>query len=118
MAIEYGWAIRWRGLTTTFDLSGDSSAGWRCRCRTEYCCSVCYAAGVDRVGVVARGKDEGGRRQEEAPKSSGSRMLDHLTLWFALTFGGYVYYNLTFVQHQGRYLFPALIPIGLVFAIG
>jgi hypothetical protein len=29
-----------------------------------------------------------------------------------------LYYNLTFVQHQGRYLFPALIPIGLAFAIG
>jgi hypothetical protein len=25
---------------------------------------------------------------------------------------------MTFVQHQGRYLFPALIPIGLAFAIG
>lgn len=25
----------------------------------------------------------------------------------------HVYYNLTFVQHQGRYLFPALIPIGI-----
>jgi hypothetical protein len=35
-----------------------------------------------------------------------------------LTLAGYLYYNLTFVQHQGRYLFPALIPIGLAFAIG
>ena len=25
----------------------------------------------------------------------------------------HVYYNITFVQHQGRYLFPALIPIGI-----
>ena len=41
-----------------------------------------------------------------------------LTLLFVLTLGGYLYYNLTFVQHQGRYLFPALIPIGLAFAIG
>jgi len=41
-----------------------------------------------------------------------------LILLFVLTLGGYLYYNLTFVQHQGRYLFPALIPIGLVFAIG
>jgi hypothetical protein len=41
-----------------------------------------------------------------------------LILLFVLTVGGYLYYNLTFVQHQGRYLFPALIPIGLVFAIG
>ncbi len=41
-----------------------------------------------------------------------------LTLLFVLTLGGYLYYNLTFVQHQGRYLFPALIPIGLAFSIG
>jgi len=41
-----------------------------------------------------------------------------LTLLFLLTVGGYLYYNLTFVQHQGRYLFPALIPIGLAFSIG
>ncbi len=41
-----------------------------------------------------------------------------LVVWFVLTVGGYVYYNVTFVQHQGRYLFPALIPLGLAFAIG
>jgi hypothetical protein len=41
-----------------------------------------------------------------------------LTLLFLLTVAGYLYYNLTFVQHQGRYLFPALIPIGLAFSIG
>jgi 4-amino-4-deoxy-L-arabinose transferase-like glycosyltransferase len=30
----------------------------------------------------------------------------------------YVYYNVTFVQHQGRYLYPALIPIALGAALG
>jgi len=34
-----------------------------------------------------------------------------------LTLGLYLYYNLSFVQHQGRYLFPALIPIGLAAAV-
>lgn len=29
----------------------------------------------------------------------------------------YLYYNITFVQHQGRYLFPALIPIALGVAL-
>jgi hypothetical protein len=29
----------------------------------------------------------------------------------------YAYYNFTFVQHQGRYLFPALIPIALGVAL-
>ncbi len=30
----------------------------------------------------------------------------------------YVYYNTEFVQFQGRYLFPALIPLGLLVALG
>ena len=34
------------------------------------------------------------------------------------TLGLYLYYNLNFVQHQGRYLFPALIPIALAAAVG
>ena len=35
-----------------------------------------------------------------------------------LSFGYYIFYNFTFVQHQGRYLFTALIPLGLIFSIG
>ncbi len=35
-----------------------------------------------------------------------------------LTLASYLWYNLTFVQHQGRYLFPALIPIGLGVTVG
>jgi hypothetical protein len=31
---------------------------------------------------------------------------------------GYGWYNLNFVQFQGRYLFPALIPLGVFFALG
>jgi len=34
------------------------------------------------------------------------------------TLAGYLWYNLTFVQHQGRYLFTALAPIGLLVAVG
>jgi len=35
-----------------------------------------------------------------------------------LTLGAYLWYNTQFVQHQGRYLFTALVPIGLAVAIG
>ena len=41
-----------------------------------------------------------------------------LWLIFLLTLGIHVGYNLTFVQHQGRYLFPALIPIALGLSLG
>lgn len=35
---------------------------------------------------------------------------------FGLSLGLYLAYNVTFVQHQGRYLFPALIPIAIAVA--
>ncbi len=35
-----------------------------------------------------------------------------------LVVAGYVWYNLDFVQHQGRYLFPGLLPFSLGFALG
>jgi hypothetical protein len=31
---------------------------------------------------------------------------------------GHIWYNLKFVQHQGRYLFAALVPISVTFALG
>ena len=56
------------------------------------------------------------KTQEAGSKAPYAGLL--LSLWVGLTIAGYLYYNLTFVQHQGRYLFPALVPIGLAFAIG
>lgn len=41
-----------------------------------------------------------------------------LLLVFVLVAAGHMLYNLKFVQHQGRYLFPALVPIALAFALG
>ena len=51
--------------------------------------------------------------------SSQKKMaLGLLALSAFFTLLSYFWYNLKFVQHQGRYLFPALIPIGLAFALG
>lgn len=44
--------------------------------------------------------------------------LGLLALSIVLTAGTYVWYNFTFVQHQGRYLFPALVPMALFAALG
>lgn len=41
-----------------------------------------------------------------------------LTLSALLTVLSYFWYNATFVQHQGRYLFPALVPLALMGALG
>ena len=41
-----------------------------------------------------------------------------LALTGLLTLATYFWYNIDFVQHQGRYLFRALVPIGLAVALG
>jgi len=41
-----------------------------------------------------------------------------LTAWVFLTVLIYIGYNIKYVQFQGRYLFPALVPIGLTFTVG
>ena len=44
--------------------------------------------------------------------------LGLLVLILVLVTIEHISYNFKFVQHQGRYLFPALVPIGLAFALG
>jgi len=44
--------------------------------------------------------------------------LSLLLLVFLVVATEHISYNLKFVQHQGRYLFPALVPVGLAFALG
>ncbi len=54
-------------------------------------------------------------------KNPGARLpLPAVLLWLVVALAGcsYVWYNTKFVQHQGRYLFPALVPLGLAVALG
>ena len=60
--------------------------------------------------LVAGQREEMGQTQRE-----GIWLLAASALLTVLI---YLAYNLTFVQHQGRYLFPALIPIGLATGLG
>jgi 4-amino-4-deoxy-L-arabinose transferase-like glycosyltransferase len=46
------------------------------------------------------------------------RGLILLMLQLVLVLAAYLWYNLDFVQHQGRYLFPALLPLSLLAAAG
>jgi hypothetical protein len=65
------------------------------------------------VGAVAALRDHGLRitgRQRDSLSLLGVSGL--------LTLAVYLYYNVSFVQHQGRYLFPALVPLGLAAAVG
>jgi 4-amino-4-deoxy-L-arabinose transferase-like glycosyltransferase len=47
-----------------------------------------------------------------------SRQLTLPAVLALLTLLAFIWYNLQFVQHQGRYLYPALIPIGAALALG
>jgi len=53
-----------------------------------------------------------------AQKRREAAALGLMALWGLITLGTYLWYNRGFVQHQGRYLFPALVPLGLAFALG
>lgn len=70
-------------------------------------------SGLIALGWVLRLAD--GRSTFTPGQRDGLILLAGLVL---LTAASYFWYNLTFVQHQGRYLFPALIPIGLGVTVG
>jgi len=57
-----------------------------------------------------------GRASQVSPHTRRGLVL--LLIWALLTTLGYLWYNTKYVQHQGRYLFPALVPWGLAFALG
>ncbi|MFW5940247.1 MAG: DUF2142 domain-containing protein [Chloroflexota bacterium] len=54
------------------------------------------------------------------PAANRNRLLPAviLVVTFLLSLGVFIGYNITFVQHQGRYLFPALIPIAAGVTLG
>jgi len=57
-------------------------------------------------------------RQRDILSAYQKAALGLLALSAFLTLLSYLWYNTKFVQHQGRYLFPALVPLGLSFALG
>ena len=54
----------------------------------------------------------------QALRTTQGQALALMALTVGLMGLGYIWYNLEFVQFQGRYLFPALIPLGLFFSLG
>ncbi len=57
-------------------------------------------------------------RDAEPLQATGRSAAALLAVSALLTLLAYVYYNTTFLQHQGRYLFTALIPIAIFLAAG
>ena len=109
----YGWK-QWPGtfLRTTFR-SFWAQFGWMAvpiDWRVYTALRMLTVAGI--VGFIFRATDawDQGHRPTDA----------HILLLCSglLTVGTYLWYNIGFYQAQGRYLFPALIPISLAWALG
>ncbi len=115
-----------RGLTFTFQ-SYWGQFGWMgVLMPTWLYRALAVWSGMLMVGFLYRIRAAGDERWEAkddthvasrsgAPQGLGLRrtqmiLLGSTVLFTALAF---LYYNRTFVQHQGRYLFPALIPVAL-----
>lgn len=112
---KYGFAgTLWRGLTTTFH-SFWGQFGWMAVPMPDGTYLVLGALSAAAVGGWVWWLVAGCRLQDARHIKPRGVVLGLLVV---LTFGGLIYYNFTFVQHQGRYLFPALIPLGLAFTLG
>jgi hypothetical protein len=78
-----------------------------------------YQALAALSALALLGVLDGGRDLWRAAKISGpAYRLMLLAAWGALTVAGFAWYNLQYVQHQGRYLFPALTVWALLFTWG
>ena len=110
----YGWASYWeRALRFTFQ-SFWGQFGWMgVVLPARIYQALALLAAFLLVGFIIHLLQ---KRQSPSPPVPQSPSL--LALFAVLTFLSFVWYNLTFVQHQGRYLFPALIPIGTASALG
>jgi hypothetical protein len=114
---ESGWGAYWR---RTFEWTFKSFVGvfgWMSAwldTRAYYLMGLWM--GIPVVGWLAS-KIRRESAAEPLPESAQTaRVLLGVTAAFTLL--AYIYYNLTFLQHQGRYLFTALIPIAIFLAAG
>jgi 4-amino-4-deoxy-L-arabinose transferase-like glycosyltransferase len=92
--------------------------------------AMALLCGMAAAGLILRVAHSVHRRPDAlTPGSLGvfqnpqSSLSNRQSLWLLsatilLTLLVYAWYNLQFVQHQGRYLFTALIPIAIFFALG
>jgi hypothetical protein len=116
---ESGWGAYWRRTVEWTFKSFVGVFGWMSAwldTRAYYLTGLWLA-----IPVIGWAAGKLSRRSGPAPEplpdaARMTRVLLGLTAVFTLL--AYVYYNVTFLQHQGRYLFTALIPISVFLATG
>lgn len=112
---EYGWGAYWeRAWTFTFK-SFWGVFGWMGVFMDGRIYTALYVvSAMAAVGLVAW---HGRNWKGPWPRIFSSPYLALLLLWLG-SLAAYAWYNLGFIQHQGRYLFPALPAWSLLFAVG
>ncbi len=78
--------------------------------------ALALLSGLAAAGLA--GTWAAGRRGSEGSRGLSRDATGVLLLWLGVTAAGYVWWNLRYVQHQGRYLFPALLAIGALGTVG
>ncbi len=116
---ESGWGAYWRRAFEWTFKSFVGVFGWMSAwldTRVYYLMGLWM--GIPVVGWAAsKIRRDSAETTEPLPESARTaRVLLGVTV--LLTLLAYIYYNITFLQHQGRYLFTALIPIAIFLATG
>jgi 4-amino-4-deoxy-L-arabinose transferase-like glycosyltransferase len=127
---QYGWVAYWRrGVEWTFK-SFWGIFGWMGAWMDSRAYFVlALTSSVVAAGLALRGAwplqpDRGARPTPHTLRTTHYALrtthyaIRLLVISAGLTLLTYAWYNAQFVQHQGRYLFTALIQIGLAFAAG
>jgi 4-amino-4-deoxy-L-arabinose transferase-like glycosyltransferase len=70
------------------------------------------------VSKIPAAQGRSGNSPATSEVAGSARVFALLGISALLTLLTYIYYNITFLQHQGRYLFTALIPIAVFLALG
>jgi 4-amino-4-deoxy-L-arabinose transferase-like glycosyltransferase len=73
---------------------------------------------ADHPTLLRRGLTRPRPARADGAEGQSIRTVSLVALWLVLSSLVYVYYNISLVQFQGRYLFPALVPIGLLGTLG
>lgn len=115
---ENGWPSYWQRAAEWTFKSFAGVFGWMgvwLDSRVYYLLGAWLAVPV--VAWLAGRVTRRGRVEVEVDEGQG-RVYAFLGAAVLLTLLAYIYYNVTFLQHQGRYLFTALVPIAIFLALG
>ncbi len=115
---ENGWGAYWERAWTFTSKSFWGVFGWLGVFMDARVYTVLYIlSALAAVGLLYRFRARAHGRDWQWAGLLTSPWMTLLLLWLA-TFAAYGWYNLGFIQHQGRYLFPALPAWSLLFALG